>query len=723
MEKPHLTGYRVIREIARGGMASIYLAKAVGDEESLYAVKIMLPYLTKEDKYIARFKHELKTNSMLVHDNIVKITDYGVDAKNLYMVMEYIDGITLKTLLAKVHQLPPIIAVMLVLEVLKGLQYAHNQGVVHRDLKPSNIMITRALGVKIADFGISKVQDQTRITMTGEVLGTPAYMSPEQAAGDAVTAQADIFSIGVILYEMLSAHNPFLGENHTITIMNVMQKDASPIYMFNPGVPSRLAAIIKNCLNRSKDARYSSVDILIDELEDWIDSELKNFSWLYSKKKPESFYNRSSYLKHLVEAFFSEPMAFIKRFNTNISQYFYTLYEEANAIGNNEWAFYSLYLSQYYGKSKDLKDKLIAHMEKHHFKLPPESFTEPPIRQLMEQIKQTPGEPLYYLRLVNVLKQRKYLINSVQTLKDLLFLFPDSEQVKIQVMKTFGSYIASQLGCRVKHRRLVRPEQEEGEAKGNKTFLFLGIALLVAVVVFLAAKLLSPKKAMSQPAPPVTAQQPQTESPRRDNVLKQRLQAAIELTTTGDYAGANNQLTQLLADNPRADDSTKAHIIYLIGKNYRLLRNPTMAEKEFEKIFKQYLQTYWAAKAYIELAEIYRLQDNPSSAREFLLQALAIGRKLHYSGIISQSVIHLVDLDLMIAQYEAAIRTIDENLPLLSPQHEERYLLLEKKGDIHVRVGNLPDARVLYSSCLNFYQKKKNHSAISRLQRKLSDIP
>ncbi len=252
-----LSGFDPSRPIGKGGMAAIFLYENRLTGETL-AVKSLHPHVMTEKDSISRFFHEVQASTRLDHNNIVHVLGFGELHSKPSMVMEYIDGGDLKNLIERLGILPVEVAAYIGQQILKGLDYSHRLGIVHRDIKPSNILLDQSGHVKITDFGISKVADLTRLTQSGEVLGTPAYMSPEQASGEKLDERSDVFSTGVLLFEMLTNVNPFLAENPSVTLLNIIRCNPVPIFELNPTVPFRLENLVDQLLVREPDNRCSS---------------------------------------------------------------------------------------------------------------------------------------------------------------------------------------------------------------------------------------------------------------------------------------------------------------------------------------------------------------------------------------------------------------------------------------------------------------------------------
>ncbi len=252
-----LSGYNALRAIGRGGMATIYLYENRLTGE-LLAVKSMHSQAIGDPESLNRFFHEVQASTRLDHRNIVKVIGYGELDGHPAMVMEYVDGGDLKNLMDRIGVLPIEIACYILIQIFKGLDYSHRLGIIHRDIKPSNILMDRSGTIKITDFGVSRVADLTRLTHTGDVLGTPAYMSPEQASGESVDERSDLFSTGVLLYEMLTNVNPFVSENPSVTLLNIIRCNPTPVFERNPTIPFKLEMVIERIFEREPANRISS---------------------------------------------------------------------------------------------------------------------------------------------------------------------------------------------------------------------------------------------------------------------------------------------------------------------------------------------------------------------------------------------------------------------------------------------------------------------------------
>jgi serine/threonine protein kinase len=249
--------YEIIGEIGAGGMATVH--KAVQKSlDRMVAIKELKKAYHADDQIVKRFERESRVAASLQHENIVHIYDYW-KKPNYAIVMEYVDGITLANVIEKTGALPVDVGIMIAVQVSNALDYAHMRGFVHRDIKPSNIMIKRNGEVKLMDFGIAQSRSLEALTLPGMLIGTPAYMSPEQVLGQHLDARSDIFSFGIVLYEMFTGAKPFSDDNtRSVTARILKDKFLSPRRV-NGEIPWRLQRIIKRCLRKKPQRRYASM--------------------------------------------------------------------------------------------------------------------------------------------------------------------------------------------------------------------------------------------------------------------------------------------------------------------------------------------------------------------------------------------------------------------------------------------------------------------------------
>ncbi|GAB4353328.1 MAG: hypothetical protein Kow0099_37550 [Candidatus Abyssubacteria bacterium] len=249
--------YELLTEIGKGGMGVVYLARHIETGERV-AVKVLPPELTRSPKYVERFRREATAVARLDHPNIIKVFDVGEENGIHFFAMEYLGGQSLRSFLKQRGKLPPADAVKIILDIADALELAHSQGIVHRDVKPDNIMSDESGAFKIMDFGIAHTEVGTQLTVTGTIMGTPEYMSPEQASGLKVDRRSDIYSLGIVLYEMLTGKAPFRGDTAIEVLqMHVTKTPESP-KLLNPEIPGKLAEVVSRMLEKQPANRYDS---------------------------------------------------------------------------------------------------------------------------------------------------------------------------------------------------------------------------------------------------------------------------------------------------------------------------------------------------------------------------------------------------------------------------------------------------------------------------------
>jgi eukaryotic-like serine/threonine-protein kinase len=253
--------YRIEREIGHGGMAAVYLAH---DEEldRPVAVKLLPQHLADDDEFRARFVREARLAGRLSHPNVVRVYDAGEVVGRPFIVMEYVPGSSL----AEAGRLPAERAVELVVQACTGLQHAHDAGVVHRDVKPANLLVREDGVLKIVDFGIARAAESTRHTQAGTLLGTAAYLAPEQIAGEDATAASDIYSLGAVLYELLAGRPPHAFSSLAELAAQQAEGSIAPVRDAEPTVPREVEAAVMHALARDPSFRPASAAELAQEL-------------------------------------------------------------------------------------------------------------------------------------------------------------------------------------------------------------------------------------------------------------------------------------------------------------------------------------------------------------------------------------------------------------------------------------------------------------------------
>jgi serine/threonine protein kinase len=257
----------VERELGRGAMGVIYKADDpdIGRTVAIKLVRADLLDGEDREQFLARFRHEARAAGRCAHPNIVALYDFAMHDGNPFLAMEYVDGVGLGQALKRVGRFAPADAVAIILQVLAALGAAHALGVVHRDVKPANIMLLPNGQVKVTDFGISRL-DTSHLTQDGAIIGTPAYMSPEQCRGDDVDARSDLFSVGSVLYELLSGARAFSGRNVTEVTYQLLTAESRDLTELASDVPAGLAAVLRQAMAKTKEARYASAQAMADAL-------------------------------------------------------------------------------------------------------------------------------------------------------------------------------------------------------------------------------------------------------------------------------------------------------------------------------------------------------------------------------------------------------------------------------------------------------------------------
>ncbi|MBP1705849.1 MAG: serine/threonine protein kinase with sensor(s), partial [Chloroflexi bacterium] len=258
--------YRLVELLGQGGMATIYRAQDAQLAREV-AIKLLRPEYGSDPDFVARFRQEAQAAASLSHPGIVAVYDFGTDAAGPYLVMELVDGEDLGALLRRNGPLPARQAARLVAEVARALEAAHARGLVHRDVKPGNIMITRSGQVKVADFGIARAWADARVTLPGVTLGSVHYFSPEQALGEATTPASDVYSLGIVLYELLTGRRPWEGDSAASVAMARISAPAPVVSDVRPNVPPALEAIDRKALAPDPAARFPTAGPMADALE------------------------------------------------------------------------------------------------------------------------------------------------------------------------------------------------------------------------------------------------------------------------------------------------------------------------------------------------------------------------------------------------------------------------------------------------------------------------
>ncbi|MCU0241023.1 MAG: serine/threonine protein kinase [Vicinamibacteria bacterium] len=251
--------YEILDKLGEGAMGVVYrgLDATLG---RLVALKVLSSEMEADEEILQRFRREAEAIGQLSHPNIVTVYDLGESDGQLYMAMELLDGCDLRKIIESRSHVSLTERVRMLTEICAGLGYAHGKGVIHRDIKPANIFVTREGTVKIVDFGLARLDAHAAITRRGVILGTPDYMSPEQAMGAAIDHRSDIFSTGAVFYELLTFEKPFIGKSLHSVLYQIISDSPTHILTLNPDIPARLAAVIHRMLLKKPERRPATLE-------------------------------------------------------------------------------------------------------------------------------------------------------------------------------------------------------------------------------------------------------------------------------------------------------------------------------------------------------------------------------------------------------------------------------------------------------------------------------
>ncbi|MGD8244720.1 MAG: Stk1 family PASTA domain-containing Ser/Thr kinase [Anaerolineae bacterium] len=260
--------YRLLSCIGSGGMATVYIGVDMLLQRRV-AVKILRERFANDPEFLERFQREARAAANLDHANIVTVHDVGKDGDRHYIVMEYVDGHDLKTLIRQKGRLHVSEALEIAAQIAAGVGHAHKADVIHRDIKPQNVLVTPDGQAKVVDFGIARALSESGLTDSNTVWGSPMYLAPEQAAGEPPTPASDVYSIGVVLYEMLAGTPPFHADNPTALAMKHLREEPTPLAVHNPQVPPQLEWIVRKLLSKEPAARYRTAEQLAHVLAEY----------------------------------------------------------------------------------------------------------------------------------------------------------------------------------------------------------------------------------------------------------------------------------------------------------------------------------------------------------------------------------------------------------------------------------------------------------------------
>ena len=267
--------YQVIRSVGEGGMANVYLAYDTILDRNV-AVKVLRGDLSSDEKFVRRFQREAISASSLSHPNIVEMYDVGEDDGNYYIVMEFIDGKTLKSLIKKRGSLTVCEVVDIMLQLTSAISCAHDSYIIHRDIKPQNVMILDDGRVKITDFGIAIASNASELTQTNSVMGSVHYLPPEQANGNGATAKSDIYSLGILMFELLTGKLPFKGDNAVEIALKQMKEQIPSVCKINEEIPQSIENVILKACAKNPKNRYTNVKAMYNDIKTALDEERAN---------------------------------------------------------------------------------------------------------------------------------------------------------------------------------------------------------------------------------------------------------------------------------------------------------------------------------------------------------------------------------------------------------------------------------------------------------------
>lgn len=305
--------YEITELIGVGGMADVYKATDILEDKTV-AVKILKTEFADNEEFVRRFRNESKAIAVLSHPNIVKIFDVGFTEKIQFIVMEYIDGITLKEFMEQQGVIKWKDCVHFITQILRALQHAHDRGIVHRDIKPQNIMLFSDGTIKVMDFGIARFAREEGKTISDKAIGSVHYISPEQARGDVTDEKSDIYSVGVMMYEMLCGVKPFDGDNPVSVALMHMQNEAPPLRSVNDSVPEGLEEIVIRAMQKDAPKRYQSASEMIKDIEEFKKNPSIVFEYKYLSEKTQYF--NASAVSKAAESSRNEKSSEIKKMRT-----------------------------------------------------------------------------------------------------------------------------------------------------------------------------------------------------------------------------------------------------------------------------------------------------------------------------------------------------------------------------------------------------------------------
>ncbi len=477
---PRLDSYRLVKRLAVGGMAEVFLAV---DERSgrQVALKRILPQIAGDADFRDRFFHEIRIQISLKHRNVVELLDCNPGAGSTYIVMEYIDGGPVHLLRDRVVRLPWEVALHVAAEALRGLGAAHRKGIVHRDVKPANIMWTREGAVKIADFGVSHAEHLTRLTQTGTVVGTPAFMSPEQARGETLDPRSDLFSVGTVLYELLTGTNPFHADSVAVTLRRITEVVPDPPSRIDPTIPFAVDRIVRRLHEKERDRRHPRAEEAEEAIRTVLEAEKVG--------DPAELFRR----------FVADPVAFTAERNRARAADAASAAQRllADAKAPREEALWAAYQTVSYDPRSPEAQSLFREVASRVGQRDG-PVQNPRIRELEEEVRKDPDNVALLLQLAKLYRLEKDFLSVMRFFRRLRELEPKDPYVQGQITALVAPVAApaGAAGARP------APAAPAPEVPGSRTGLYLAAAVcgvvLAAAVVW---KAMSPEPGLVAPGP------------------------------------------------------------------------------------------------------------------------------------------------------------------------------------------------------------------------------
>ncbi len=310
--------YEIHELIGVGGMAVVYRAYDTIDDR-IVAIKILKDEFLDNDEFIRRFKNESKAIAVLSHPNIVKVFDVSFGDRIQYIVEEFIDGITLKEYLDQQKEVKWKEAIHFTVQILRALQHAHEKGIVHRDIKPQNIMLLQDGTIKVTDFGIARFSRNETRTMTDKAIGSVHYISPEQARGDLTDEKADLYSVGVMLYEMITGRLPFEADNAVSVAIMQLQADPKPPREINPAIPEGLEEITLKAMQKNPAQRYQSAAEMLRDIEAFRKNPSISFQYKYFiDEKPTKYIDAINAVKNTEQPVYNDNYVYEEELDASV---------------------------------------------------------------------------------------------------------------------------------------------------------------------------------------------------------------------------------------------------------------------------------------------------------------------------------------------------------------------------------------------------------------------